>query len=189
MLHERRHDPLVELDRALDALIAAGAGVLVLAAATGANGYDNRPVLDTGGWRALGANLARLDERAAQRGIRTCLHPHVGTMIETRDEVHRLLEESDVPLCLDTVHLLVGGCDPAELARLGPERIVHTHLKDVDEAVAARVRRRDISYPDAVRTGLYRAHWVPATSTSRESSPRSRGAATRAGTSSSRTPS
>ena len=45
--------------------------------------------------------------------------------IEDRASVRRLLEDSDVPLCLDTGHLLIGGTDPVELIATVPERIAH----------------------------------------------------------------
>ena len=156
VLHDRGHDPLPEADAALDGFVAAGAGVMVLAAATGLDGYDTRPELDDAAWATLFDNLSRLAVRAADRGVLACLHPHVGTMIETREDVDRLLDGTQAPLCLDTGHLLVGGADPAALAREVPERIVHTHLKDVDAGLAQRVRAGELSYTEAVRAGMYR---------------------------------
>jgi inosose dehydratase len=156
VLHNPQYVPLPEIDRELDGFVAAGAGTIVLAAATGLDGYDSRPDLDAAGWRALFANLDRIAERARQRGVSAALHPHVGTMVETRAEVERVLDGSTVPLCLDTGHLLVGGTDPVELAKSVPERITHTHLKDVKRDLADQVRTGQISYTDAVRGGMYR---------------------------------
>ena len=156
VLHDPKHDPLPQIDAALAGFIAADAGVMVLAAATGLDGYDERPELDAAGWRALCAQADRLAERAASVGVLACLHPHVGTMVETSEDVRRLLDGSGIPLCLDTGHLLVGGTDPAELARDVPDRIVHTHLKDVDDALAQQVRAKKITYTEAVRAGMYR---------------------------------
>jgi inosose dehydratase len=93
---------------------------------------------------------------AAEREVRAVLHPHVGTMIETGDEVQQVLAGSSISLCLDTGHLLIGGTDPAELARQAPERIAHLHLKDVDSMIAARVQSGQLTYSDAVREGMYR---------------------------------
>ena len=112
--------------------MACGADVLVLAAATGADGYDARPTLDDDQWATLLANLDRLADAAADRGVLAVLHPHVGTMVETRSEVDRVLDGSAIRLCLDTGHLLIGGTDPLQLAREVPDRIAHAHLKDVD---------------------------------------------------------
>jgi inosose dehydratase len=156
VLHETGRDPVPEVDRALDGFVAAGAGVLVLAAATGGDGYDERPELDDDAWKRLLANLDRLAERAAGRGVLATLHPHVGTVVETRDEVRRVLDGSSVALTLDTGHLLIGGTHPAELTREATDRIAHTHLKDVDAGWAERVRSGDLTYTDAVRQGIYR---------------------------------
>jgi inosose dehydratase len=156
VLHVQDHDPLPAVDAALDGFVAAGAGTLVLAAATGHAGYDERPVLDTDGWSHLLHNVDRLAEHAATRGVRATLHPHVGTMVENKAEVQRVIDGSAVPLCLDTGHLLIGGTDPVELARAHPERIAHSHLKDVDGTWAEKVRAGDASYTSAVAAGMYR---------------------------------
>ncbi len=156
VLHEQAADPAGQVERALAEFAAAGADVLVLAAATGRAGYDARPELDRPGWATLLDSLDRAAALAAQAGLTVALHPHVGTMIERRDEVHRVLDGSAIGLCLDSGHLLIGGTDPAELARQAPGRIAHAHLKDVDAGWARRVRDGDTSYAAAVAAGLYR---------------------------------
>jgi inosose dehydratase len=156
VLHAAGHDPLPEVAALFPAFEASGARTVVLAAATGRHGYDGRPDLDADEWARLLANLDRLADAAAERGLTTCLHPHVGTVVERRDEVHRVLDGSRVGLCLDTGHLLVGGTDPAELARQAAARVAHVHLKDVDAALAARVAGGGTAYGAAVAAGLYR---------------------------------
>ena len=156
VLHEPGHDPVPEVLAQLPAFLASGASTLVLAAATGQVGYDQRRTLDTAGWRMLLARLDALAGVAADHGIVATLHPHVGTLVERAEEVWRVLDGSDIGLCLDTGHLLVGGADPVEIARKATDRIAHVHLKDVDAALAARVRAGDVGYRDAVATGMYR---------------------------------
>lgn len=155
VLHDADHDPETDLLGSLAALKAAGAGVAVLAAATGSDGYDTRPELDDDQWATLLANLDRLAAVVADAGLLAVLHPHVGTMVETRTDVDRVLAGSTIPLCLDTGHLMIGGTDPLELAKAVPGRIAHTHLKDVDAALAARVRSGELTYTDAVKAGMY----------------------------------
>ncbi|MGY4649867.1 sugar phosphate isomerase/epimerase family protein [Mycobacterium sp. URHB0021] len=155
LLHDVEHDPVPDIAAPLDALVASGAAVLVLAAATGTDGYDSRPTLDDAQWNTLLANLDRLADVAADRGVSAVLHPHVGTMVETRTDVERVLDGSAIKLCLDTGHLLIGGTDPLQLAREVPGRIAHAHLKDVDAALAARVQNGELTYTDAVRNGMY----------------------------------
>jgi inosose dehydratase len=156
LLHVAAHDPVPEVERLLQGYDATGAEVLVLAAATGAEGYDSRPVLDDDQWMVLLGNLDRLAELARQRGVRAVLHPHVGTMIETGEEVRQVLDGSWISLCLDTGHLLIGGTDPADLARQAPERIAHVHFKDVDARLARRVQDGRLTYTQGVRDGMYR---------------------------------
>ncbi|NNN29198.1 TIM barrel protein [Streptomyces sp. S3(2020)] len=156
LLHVPGHDPLAEVEQLLENYAAADAEVLVLSAITGQDGYDSRPELDADGWKLLLSNLDRLTSLAAERGVRAVLHPHVGTMVENGDDVRRVLEHSSISLCLDTGHLLIGGTDPAELTRQVPERIAHTHLKDVDASLAAKVQSGRLTYSEAVRAGMYR---------------------------------
>jgi inosose dehydratase len=156
LLHVPDHDPIPEVDRILAGYASSGAQVLVLSAVTGAAGYDSRPKLDDTGWATLLSNLDRLVDLASHRGVTAVLHPHVGTVIETGDEVQQVLDGSWIKLCLDTGHLLIGGTDPADLARQAAERIAHLHLKDVDSTLAAKVRSGRLTYTEAVRKGMYR---------------------------------
>ncbi|MDR1431665.1 MAG: TIM barrel protein [Propionibacteriaceae bacterium] len=155
VLHDPAHDPLPAVERELDSFTAAGAEVLVLAANSGLDGYDTRPVLDDEGWAAMFRNLDRLAELARSRGITPSLHPHVGTMVETADDVSRVLEGSAIPLCLDTGHLLIGGSDPVQIARSHAGRVAHVHAKDVNLGLAKKVQEGELTYQQAVSQGIY----------------------------------
>jgi inosose dehydratase len=154
VLHDPGHDPLPDVERALAGF--GDARTLVLAAATGLDGYDERPALTGDGWRTLLANLDRIADHAAGLGLLATLHPHVGTVVEGPEEVDRVLAGSRIALCLDTGHLLIGGTDPLALARAASSRVAHVHLKDVDESLAAGVRAGRLTYTEAVRQGVYR---------------------------------
>jgi inosose dehydratase len=159
VLHERMRDVMATVGPALDALVAAAATTIVLSADSGlppSAGYDARAEPDRDGWKTLFANLDRIRDAAAERGITATLHPHVGTVVERPAEVDRVLTGSQIPLCLDTGHLLIGGTDPAALAADVPDRIAHTHLKDVSSDLADRVRTGELTYSAAVRAGMYR---------------------------------
>jgi inosose dehydratase len=156
VLHDRAQDPVPGLEQVLPFFTAAGAGSLVLAAATGRDGYDTRPRLDQAQWATLLTNLGRLRDAAAAAGLVATVHPHVGTVVQTPSELRRVLDGSDVPVCLDTGHLLVGGADPVQIAASVPDRIAHVHLKDVAADIAADVRSGRITYAEGVRSGLYR---------------------------------
>jgi inosose dehydratase len=156
VLHVQSHDVMATIDPVLEAFTAAGAETLVLSADSGLTGYDERVVLDDSAWKVLFDNLDRIRDAAGERGITATLHPHVGTVVEKTPEVSRVLDGSAIPLCLDTGHLLIGGTDPARLSADVPDRIAHTHLKDVDATLAERVQRAELSYSEAVDQGMYR---------------------------------
>lgn len=156
LLHDPEHDPLPEVDQFIDGCLASGAGVVVLAAFTGVEGYDDRPSLDERGWTTMLANLDRIAGHARARGVVACLHPHIGTMVETGGETERVIEGSGIGLCIDTGHLVVGGADPVAITAAHPERVVHVHLKDVDAALAKQVIDGTISFGAAVKAGIFR---------------------------------
>jgi inosose dehydratase len=101
------------------------------------------PRMTDRGLASLASLLAELAGEARSLGHALAFHNHVGTYIETEDELDRLMAASDpdlVGLCLDVGHLQLAGGDPvATIDRYG-QRVKHVHLKDVDPDVAARMR-------------------------------------------------
>ena len=147
-----------------DLLADAGGSVLVLAAAmppptgqsNGGAGYDALREIDDAAWTALLPALDTAATMAVDRGISLALHPHLGTAVVTGDHVERVLDGSNVDLCIDTGHLTAGGSDPIRIAREAAGRVAHVHLKDVDGTWGEGVRTGRISYADGVRGGMYR---------------------------------
>jgi inosose dehydratase len=151
-----RDSQLASVERQARLFAAAGAGVLVLAAATGEEAYGESAGLEDHEWDELFATIAMVEEIGARHGLTVVLHPHYGTEIESPEHVHRLLERCETGLCLDTGHSMVGGGDPITLTESAAERIRHVHLKDVDRDLAGRVASGTLPYEQAVREGLYR---------------------------------
>jgi len=78
------------------------------------------------------ADVARAVERVRARGYEPTFHHHMGSRVETRAQIEALLERVDVPLLLDTGHLLAAGIDPTGALRDWRGRIDYVHVKDVD---------------------------------------------------------
>jgi inosose dehydratase len=158
VLHDKnaREAELASVERQAGLFASAGAGVLVLAAATGDEGYRESAGLEDGEWDELFATLAMVEEIGAGHGLDVVLHPHYGTEIETPDQVLRFLEGCETGLCMDTGHSMVGGGDPVALTEAAAARIEHVHLKDVDKNLAGRVASGSLDYEEAVRGGLFR---------------------------------
>lgn len=101
--------------------------------------------LDDAGWEVYAAAANRLARRVRdEAGIRTVVHQHLGTLIETGAEVRRLMAMTDPDLlgiCLDTGHWAFGtGENPVDAVREFGGRIWHVHFKDADPAVMAQSR-------------------------------------------------
>jgi inosose dehydratase len=94
-----------------------------------------RPILaDNGDTRARldFDDVARVVDRVRSRGYEPTFHHHMGTRVETRAQIEALLEAVDVPLLLDTGHLLAAGADPVAALRDWRDRVDYVHIKDVD---------------------------------------------------------
>lgn len=156
-------EDLGALDRTTEVLAAAGGGIVLLADAERPEraAVSGRPEEMAG--RALseeqldraGERLDRAAARCSERGLAAALHPHAASYIESPVEVEAILERTELPLCIDTGHAVVGGGDPVDLVRRHGERLAHLHLKDVDEAVLARLRAGEIDMDEAWASGIF----------------------------------
>ena len=158
VLHEsgRRAEELASVKRQAEWLAAGGAEFLVLAPALAQTGYSGAAEIPDAAWPTLFDGIDRVAEIADSAGLGVAVHPHWGTAIERRHHIERFLDGSAHALCLDTGHITLGGADPLSVARDAGPRVRHVHLKDVDGALAARVRDGSLEYNDAIRDGLFR---------------------------------
>ena len=94
-----------------------------------------------------------------ETGLRTVMHHHTGTWIETPKETARLMEMTDpeiLGLVFDTGHWRFGGGDD-EIAGLRQfaDRIWHVHFKDYDEKIGAQARSEALDGPAGVGKGVF----------------------------------
>ncbi|MBK7860869.1 MAG: myo-inosose-2 dehydratase [Archangiaceae bacterium] len=152
-----------ELEPHLELLYAMGSRVVVLCETTGAVHGDGatplslRPRLDERGWARLIHGLDELGALCASWGIRLAYHHHMGTVVQTAQEIDRLMACTgpDVWLTLDTGHLTYAGADPAAVARLHGDRVAHLHLKDVRQPQLAKALVNDVPFLSAVLEGVF----------------------------------
>ena len=82
-------------------------------------------------YERLGAALDAVTDIAAAHGLAACYHPHLTTIVESPEDLDRLMALTRIGFCPDTAHLAAGGGDPAALIRRYPDRLSHVHLKDL----------------------------------------------------------
>ncbi|MDR1902593.1 MAG: sugar phosphate isomerase/epimerase [Treponema sp.] len=69
-----------------------------------------------------------------QYGVTVCLHPHLGTMVENKQDIDWFAEfvnAEDVSFCFDTAHILTGGMNVVDMFSQYVSRMPYVHLKDV----------------------------------------------------------
>ncbi len=93
-----------------------------------------------------------------ETGLRTVIHHHVGTWIETPAETQRLMEMTDpaiLGLCFDTGHWSFAGGDPVTGIHQHADRIWHVHFKDHNPEVARQSREQGWDGPTSVGKGIF----------------------------------
>ena len=163
LLERSVDEEIAAVEDHLALLAALGCKVMVFAETTGGIGEDRaaklsrRPVLAAGDWNDFAAKLTEIAEHLRRRGVAMAFHHHMGTVVETPDEIDRLMALAGpaVGLLLDTGHLAYAGGDPLAIARRHIARINHVHCKDVRRAVLERMRAADTSFLDAVVEGVF----------------------------------
>jgi inosose dehydratase len=118
---------------------------------------SRRPFMPNQAWGEYGDRITELARLMRAAGMRLAYHHHMGTVVQSGDDVDRLMDGSgpEVELLLDTGHLRFAGADPAVYAARYAARIAHVHCKDVRDDVLADVRNRDTSFLDAVLEGVF----------------------------------
>jgi inosose dehydratase len=121
----------------------------------GRGGEDSSLRLNESRWRVLVDGVARAADAARERGFEPVFHHHTSTYVEGVPEIDRFLEETDVPLLLDSGHLLVAGGDPLQALADWGDRIDAIHVKDVRLDVLASVKAERADTLTAWRRGLF----------------------------------
>jgi inosose dehydratase len=118
---------------------------------------SQRPSLKADEWPAYGRKLTGLAERMADFGVRMAFHHHMGTIVETDEEVGLLMKHTGeaVGLLYDTGHSIFAGGDPVALVKAHVKRIVHVHCKDARKTILDKARATDMSFMDAVIAGIF----------------------------------
>lgn len=116
-----------------------------------------RPRFPAERWQEYGEKLTAFARYTQQQGVQIAYHHHMGTVIESADDVNNLMLHTgaEVGLLLDTGHLTFAGVDPLDVAERWISRINHVHCKDVRADVLAEVKNRKTSFLDAVLSGVF----------------------------------
>lgn len=120
--------------------------------------FGHKHVMDDREWNLLCGGLNRLGRLAAEKDMKIVYHHHMGTVVQTAEEIDRLMANTDpslVFLLFDSGHLVFAGEDPMPVLQKYAGRIRHVHLKDVRPDVLKKVHAENMSFLQAVRAGAF----------------------------------
>ena len=120
--------------------------------------FDAKPRFTEEEWKRLTDGLNHLGTLTKKKGMRLVYHHHMGTGVQTTEEIDRLMEMTDpdlVGLLYDTGHLVFSGEDHLAVLHKYLTRIKHVHLKNVRFEVMERAKKEKWSFLQAVRNGVF----------------------------------
>jgi inosose dehydratase len=109
-------------------------------------------------WKVAGGGIREIVALCRARGLAVAFHHHVGTHVESPEEIDRLfslLSSEELGLCLDTGHCFYGGGDPVAVLDRYADRVRCLHFKDVDATRLEEARQQQLNFYDAIRHGVF----------------------------------
>ena len=156
-VNQARIQPMIELFKAVDAPCIVYGEVARSIQGQQGTPLDRKAVLSYDEMAAYARRVTQFGEWAAEQGMPLAYHHHMGTIIESGEDVDRLMDATppEVHLCYDTGHLAFGGADPLAVLDRWGERALHVHYKDIRLPVVEHIRATDGSFLDAVIAGAF----------------------------------
>ena len=115
--------------------------------------------LDEAGWQTYIKGINRIaDAVKKETGLRTALHPHGSTYVETPAELDEFLRRTDpdkVGIVFDTGHYMLGGGDPVAGVKKYGERIWLMHFKDFNPEVIPVAVEQNLNYQQMIGEGVF----------------------------------
>lgn len=116
-------------------------------------------MLNDQGWAVYTAGAMKVAEAVKKEtGLRSVIHPHGSTYLETPAEIEKFLAMTDpnlLGMVFDTGHYMLGGGDPAVGINRYQDRIWHVHFKDFDPSVVAAADQNGWGYQQMIGQGVF----------------------------------
>ncbi|MGL6198654.1 MAG: myo-inosose-2 dehydratase [Lachnospiraceae bacterium] len=120
--------------------------------------WEGKYVMNDNEWELLAAGLNKLGKAAQARGVNLTFHHHMGTVVQTEEEIDRFMQMVDpelVYLLFDSGHLSFAGIDPERVLKKYVGRVRHVHLKDIRKEMVEKSRKERWSFLKGVREGVF----------------------------------
>jgi len=118
---------------------------------------SKRPKLNEQVWKKFIFRINEISKMMIDEGMPLAYHHHMGTVIETENEITRLIESTNdnVKLLIDTGHMLFAQGNFVNLAKNFGERLIHVHCKDIRKNVIENSLKNDSTFRQAFLDGAF----------------------------------
>lgn len=121
------------------------------------NVFTDKPHFKDEEWEVLCQGLNKLGKVAQEYDLKLVFHHHMGTGVQTLEEIDRLMDNTDpnyVHLLYDTGHIYVSDENYMDLLNKHIDRIKHVHFKDVRNDVKT-ICKEGKSFLDSFLAGMF----------------------------------
>ncbi len=120
--------------------------------------FGAKPVYTDEQWELIAKGFNEMGRLAKEKGMYFTVHHHMGTGVQTEEEIDKLMELTDpdlVYLLFDTGHLSFSGEDVIGVLKKYVHRTKHVHLKSIRQSVIDDAKVKGYSFLDCVRAGSF----------------------------------
>ncbi|RDY28080.1 myo-inosose-2 dehydratase [Romboutsia weinsteinii] len=120
--------------------------------------FDGKYIMNEEEWNMLAEGLNKLGALAQEKGMKLVYHHHMGTVVQTTEEIDKLMAMTDenlVYLLFDSGHLVYSGENALEVLTKYVDRVKHVHLKDIRSNIVNNVKEEKLSFLKGVRLGAF----------------------------------
>ena len=120
--------------------------------------WEGKYVMNEEEWKLLADGLNKLGKIAKDKGMTLTFHHHMGTVVQTEEEIDKFMELTNpelVFLLFDSGHLSFAGINPENVLKKYVNRVKHVHLKDIRKEMVEKSRAERWSFLKGVREGVF----------------------------------
>ncbi len=118
---------------------------------------SSRPSLEHDEWENYCKKINEISNRLNDEGIPMSYHEHMGTIIQSEDDVNKFMDKTNDKtfLLYDTGHLLFAKADNVRVLENYIEKINHIHCKDIRKKVLENSLKNDLSFRESFLQGVF----------------------------------
>ena len=118
---------------------------------------SKRPRLKDNNWSNYCNKISEIAKRLSDIGLPMSYHEHMGTIIQSEQDIYRLLDNTDdkTSLLFDTGHIFFAEGDYESILKKYVSRVNHVHCKDIRKEILNKSLLNDLSFRDSFLEGVF----------------------------------